>query len=264
LRSLALLRVLAFLLIVFLGPVFAERVFALAGSADNRRQALWAVVQTCVANHTITGFAFPCLEVNTANDRGYAVLRRIAIPDIVLAPTERVVGLEDPWLRSSDAPDYFGEAWNARHYVKELSPRRVGDVDIALGVNSRLSRTQDQLHIHIGCGSSIARRAVASVAPELSPSGWARVKKQVLGVKTWAREIEQSSLEGVDPLRLAVEGIPGAVENLESMGIAVAASQLSGGRNGFVVLAWFDETNAPGHPFAVEELLDPRCANNDQ
>ena len=68
-------------------------------------------------------------------------------------------------------------------------------------------------------------------------------------------------LNGVDPLRLAVEGIPDAPDKLGSMGIAVAASKLPNGRDGFVVFAWFDETNAPGHPFAVEELLDPSCSN---
>ena len=128
-----------------------------------------------------------------------------------------------------------------------------------LRVNSGLSRTQDQLHIHIGCLSSRAKRAIRSAASELSASRWARVEKEVLGVETWAREIDQSTLDGVNPLRLAVEGIPSVLDK-GSMGIAVAASRLLGGRNGFVELAWLDESNAPGHPFAVEELLDPRCS----
>jgi CDP-diacylglycerol pyrophosphatase len=247
--------------IVLALPALAEGVFDRAGFADSKREALWAVVRTCVFNHSVTGFSFPCVEVSTADgdSRGYVILRSLAIRDIVLAPAKRVVGLEDPWLRSADAPDYFGDAWNARHYVKDLSPRPVGDVDIALAVNSRLSRTQDQLHIHIGCVSSRARQLIESAAPGLSASSWLRVKKEALGVETYAREIE--SLDGVNLLRLAMDGIPSAVRNLGSMGIAVAASPLRGGRHGFVALAWFDETNAPGHPFAVEELLDPRCSN---
>ena len=193
--SLALLRAFILLLVLVL-PALAEGVWGLTRFAGGTRAALWLAVRACLVNHTITGFAFPCLEVNTGegDDSGYVVLRGLAIPDTVLAPAKRVVGLEDSWLRSADAPDYFEDAWNARRYAKELSPQGIRDGDIALAVNSRLSRTQDQLHIHVGCVSSVARRTIKLAALELSASRWAPIKKEALGVETWAREIEQSSL----------------------------------------------------------------------
>ena len=81
-----------------------------------QRDVLLQVVRACVANHAITGLAFPCLEVNTSEgeDRGYIVLRRPGLRDIVLAPTKQVVGIENPWLRTAEAPNYFQDAWNAR------------------------------------------------------------------------------------------------------------------------------------------------------
>ena len=93
-----MLRIVASLSIAVVLSALAGLVSALAGFAEGRRGALWEVVRTCVVNHTVTGFAFPCLEVNTADgeDRGYVVLRRPGTPDIVLAPTKQVVGVEDP------------------------------------------------------------------------------------------------------------------------------------------------------------------------
>jgi CDP-diacylglycerol pyrophosphatase len=84
-----------------------------------QRDILLQVARTCVANHAVTGFAFPCLEVNTADgeERGYVVLRRPGTPDIVLAPTKQVVGVEDPWLRTAEAPNYFGDACKVEVHV---------------------------------------------------------------------------------------------------------------------------------------------------
>lgn len=80
------------------------------------------------------------------------------------------------------------------------------------------------------------------------------------GTEIWARRIGRSSLDGMNPLQLAAEGIPDALGNLASMGLAVAASPLADGRDGFVALAWFDDASVPSHAFAAEGLLDPRCS----
>ena len=130
---------IAFLSTTIVLSALAGLVSVFAGFADGRRGALWEVVQTCVVNHTITGFAFPCLEVNTADgeDRGYVVLRQPGTRDIVLAPTKQVVGVEDPWLRTAEAPNYFKDAWDARSFLSELERRPVGHQEVALAVNSR-------------------------------------------------------------------------------------------------------------------------------
>jgi CDP-diacylglycerol pyrophosphatase len=205
---------------------------------------------------------FPLLEVNTANgeERGYVVLRRPGIPDIVLAPTKQVVGVEDPWLRTAEAPNYFGDAWNARGLLDGQRRRPLAHEDVALAVNSQLMRTQDQLHIHIGCISPRARREIGSVAPYLSDSDWTPLNSRVHGLDVWARRISQSSLDGVNPFRMA-EGIPDGNAKLAQTGIVVAGGELADGRDGFIVLAWLDDIAAPGRVLSAEEFLDPRCSH---
>jgi CDP-diacylglycerol pyrophosphatase len=111
-----------------------------------QRDILLQVARPCVANHAVTGFAFPCLEVNTSDGGGrrYVVLRRPGLRDIVLAPTRPVVGLEDPWLRTAAAPNYFQDAWSARRFLQELRQRQLAHDDVALAVNSGLSRARSR------------------------------------------------------------------------------------------------------------------------
>jgi CDP-diacylglycerol pyrophosphatase len=79
------------------------------------RQALWSVVKACVADHKLTGAPFPCLKVDLAGgeERGYVVLCAPLEHDTILAPTRKIVGVEDPFLQSSAAPNYFADAWEA-------------------------------------------------------------------------------------------------------------------------------------------------------
>jgi CDP-diacylglycerol pyrophosphatase len=204
--------------------------------------------------------AFPCLEVNTADgeERGYVVLRQPGTRDIILAPTKQVIGVEDPWLQAVEAPNYFGDAWNARSFLDELERRPLRHMDVALAVNSQLLRSQDQLHIHIGCTSSVVREAIGSVAPELSDSGWTRLKWQVRGPAVWARRISHGSLDGVNPFRLAA-GIPDGDAKLTQIGIVVAGNELANGRDSFVELVWLDDIGRPGGSLTADGLLDQSC-----
>ena len=254
-------RIVPFLSITVVLSALAGLVSAFAGFADERRAALWEVIQACLVNHSVTGFAFPCLQVSTADgeERGYVVLRRPGTGDIVLAPTKQVVGVEDPWLRTVEAPNYFRDAWNARSFLEELERRPLDHEDVALAVNSQLLRSQDQLHIHIGCLSYAARLATRSAAPELSDSEWTRLKWHVRGPAVWARRISGSSLDGVNPFRMAEEIAEGN-SKLTHLAIVVAGSALADGRDGFVELAWLDDSARPGGSLTADGLLDPNCS----
>ena len=120
-----------------------------------QRDILLQVARTCVANHAVTGFAFPCLEVNTSDGggRGYVVLRRPGLRDIVLAPTRPVVGLEDPWLRTAAAPNYFQDAWSARRFSTASNWRQL-----------------------------VRKRLIMSIAPELSENRWVFIKRGLYGI----------------------------------------------------------------------------------
>jgi CDP-diacylglycerol pyrophosphatase len=177
-----------------------------------------------------------------------------------LAPTKQVVGVEDPWLRTAEAPNYFSDAWSAHGFLDELERRPLSHQDVALAVNSQLMRAQDQLHVHIGCLSSPVRRAIDSVAPKLSDRDWTRLNWPVRGPAVWGRRISQSSLDGVNPFRLAA-GIPDGDAKPTRMGIVVAGNELANGRDGFVELAWLDDIGRPGGSLTADGLLDTSCSH---
>ena len=131
-------------------PLSALGVFA----ASPTRQALWQVVRACVADFKLTGGSFPCrlVDLTGGEEQGYVVLRApFGPPDLVLVPTRRVIGVEDPWLQSPNSPNYFDAAWRSRPYLKGPDGRSPHPDEFALAVNSALTRSQDQLHIHLGC-----------------------------------------------------------------------------------------------------------------
>ena len=117
------------------------------------RQALWPVVQACVADYKLTTAPFPCLAVDLSGgeENGNVALRPPFTHDLIVSPTRRVVGIEDPFLQSRDAPNYFDAAWRARSFLTDAGERPPNRDAIALVVNSAFVRIQDQLHIHVGC-----------------------------------------------------------------------------------------------------------------
>ncbi len=197
-----------------LGVLFciAAAFAAVTALAKGRREALWQVVQLCVANHNWTGASFPCLTVNTSDgeERGYIVLRRpVGRPDTILAPTRKITGLEDPLLRSSETPNYFLDAWNERTLVSDRIQRPLAHEQVALAVNSRYTRTQDQFHIHIGCVDREASEILDTISPDLSANRWVRARKRFYGFDIWGLQIAKETLDGVNPVRTPRRRISG-------------------------------------------------------
>jgi CDP-diacylglycerol pyrophosphatase len=125
-------------------------VTAFATSAIGLDQlALWQVVRACVADFKLMGAAIPCLEVDLSSgeDRGHAVLLSPRLNDLIVTPTRKIVGIEDPLLQSAEAPNYFNAAWRARSFLNGADGRAREHDEIALVANSAAVRTQDQLHM---------------------------------------------------------------------------------------------------------------------
>src|SRR5271165_2545290 len=80
----------------------------------------------------------------------YVVLRMPSGPPDTGPDTESHGG-RGPVAASPDAPNYFDAAWRARPYLKRPDGRSPQPDEFALAVNSALTRSQDQLHIHLGC-----------------------------------------------------------------------------------------------------------------
>lgn len=241
----------------------AYALIAQTAVAEGGRGALWQVVRTCLANHALTGGAFPCLEVNISDgeERGYVILRPpLGKPDIILSPTRKIVGVEDPSLSTLEAPNYFQDAWNARAFLSDANQKLLAHDDVAVVVNSRFSRTQDQLHIHIGCISWASRQTLQAIAPELSKNKWVRIREPIHGLKFWARQVAQETLAGVNPFRLAAEGLSNEIRSRAQLTIVVAGAQLADGRDGFVLLVPHNDPFGPSRQFSAEDFLDLSCS----
>jgi len=224
------------------------------------RTALWQVVRACVADMRLTGSPFPCLEVNLAGgeERGSVVLRPPLIGDMILAPTRRITGIEDPFLQSPEAPNYFEAAWRARTFLKAPDGQAPERDAMALVVNSQIVRDQDQLHIHVGCLYPYARGALAVAAPKVPIGAWAQIGAVVPHSAFWAYRIAESDLADVEPFRLAQAEFQGRTKGPGDLAVALAPVRVEG-EDQFLILATY--AKAPHAWWAVgsDDLLDSVC-----
>ncbi len=231
---------------------------ALAFAAD--RGALWQVVRACVADEKLTGLPFPCLAVDLTDGeaRGHVLLRPPWTNDLILSPTREIVGREDAFLRSAEAPNYFAAAWRARGLIATANGRPPARGQIALIVNSRPVRVQDQLHIHIGCLLPVARRALADAAPSLPLDAWRLIGPVIPHQPFWATRIRSADLDGVDPFRLVDDLLGQAVKNPADIMVMAVGARVED-EDDFLILATY--AHAPGSwwPVGAEELTDRRC-----
>jgi CDP-diacylglycerol pyrophosphatase len=201
---------------------------------------LWQVVQACVADFRLTGSPLPCLEVDPSSgeERGAVVLRPPLLDDLIVAPTRQIVGVEDPLLQSAGAPNYFNAAWRARSFLKARDGRTPERDEIALVANPAVIRTQDQLHIHVGCLKSSAKRMLAAAAPNVPIGKWGRIGAVVPDSMFWGMRIRGTDLSDIEPFRLAAEAIADKVISPRYLTIAAAGVRVEGDDQFLILASW--------------------------
>jgi CDP-diacylglycerol pyrophosphatase len=218
------------------------------------RKTLWPVVRACVATYKLSRLPYPCLEVDLSRGEagGFVVLRPpVGPPDTILSPTRHLTGVEDPFLQSPDSPNYFADAWNARGFVGEgrdgPPPDRVG-----LVVNPLSLRSQDQLHIHIGCLFPEIRAEIDAFAGVASVGVWRRPGRAMPSF--WGFRTGRSDLTGIDPFRIAAEKFGADVGHRAHMAILVAQA-----RGEFIIFV--NTPHSPGlwTPMGADDTLDLAC-----
>ena len=227
-----------------------------AYAMELHRMALWQVVRACVADYKLTGKPFPCLEVNLSGgeERGAVVLRPPLLSDTVLAPTRQIRGVEDPFLRSPEAPNYFDAAWRARTFLTDANGQAPERDAIALFVNSAIVRTQDQLHIHIGCLRPYARGTLGAIAPDVPLGEWAQIGPVVPHTMFWAYRIAGTELANVNPFQLASDELGGKTSSLGDLTIAVVGATVAGDDQ-FLILASYAKAPHAWWPVGADNLL---------
>jgi CDP-diacylglycerol pyrophosphatase len=230
---------------------------AAGGVAAAERDLLWGVVKICVANHELTGGAFPCLDVNTEQGvaRGFAIVRApLKQTHVVVTPTARVSGIEDPALQSPEAPNYFADAWGARKYVLDAVERPITEKEIGLAVNSRPGRSQDQLHIHVDCLRHRYAQLLRQHDGGLSAEKWTRLTFALRGRYYWAMLVNSPDLRETNIFRTAATLLRVSPGRMEDVTIVVIPRL----DKGFYLLADQYTPGAMGKGHG-EFLLDHAC-----
>lgn len=251
-RGLLALGLRLFGLGVFGLVLFGLGLWPAPADALTTRDALWHVVNDiCRPMHARLGIALPCLAVDST--RGFAVVRAPGEEThIVVVPTRRIIGIESRILQQDGLPAYWSFAWSERERVAASAPRPLGWNDYALAVNSRVSRTQDQLHIHVGCVAAGLKRALVQTAPRLS-TGWAEIDLRPWAGRYLAKRIGAEGLDG-NLFRMVAAEVPGARARINRVGIGVVGLTAANGERGFAVLV----NTRRGH---AEQLIDHDCSD---
>ena len=224
--------------------------------------ALWKIVSgQCVPNQLAHGDPKPCVEVDLKDgaERGYAVLKDLhGATQYLLIPTQRIVGIESPELLAPNAANYFADAWNARGFVEKALGHALPIDALGLAVNSKLARTQNQLHVHIDCVRPDVHATLNKLRAGIGDT-WAPLAEPVGGYPYWAMRVMGPTLAEQNPFKLLVQGVPGARADMQLRTLVVAGMRFEGDAPGFVILQ--DRADLVHLNFgAGARLLDHDCA----
>ena len=225
--------------------------------ASHNRDMLWKVVDSaCVPDMRLRGSPAPCVQVDLG--RGFVVFKDIVgRAQILLIPTRRVTGIEDPQLLSPAGPNYWEAAWEARGSFEQRLGLQVPRETIGMAINSAHDRTQDQLHIHVDC----LRPDVAAVL-RMHGGGigwrWSELSAPLAGRRYRAMRVMGEDLGSRDPFKLLAGGDPLARADMGQQTLVVAGYRSAHGKPGFLLLSHRADP-AAGDRAHGEDLLDHHC-----
>jgi CDP-diacylglycerol pyrophosphatase len=238
----------------------AGLIFALAPAAAPAadRMLLWQIVTLKCLRHELKSEApIPCdyIDMAAGESRGVAALKGFDGPAGMLTiPLARVTGIEDAALQAPDAPNYFAAAWATRGRAEFHAHRPFAREDLAIAVDSKPAREQDQLNLRLDCIDKTVASALRGYAGPLDAQ-WREMEMPLKGRRYWARTLDSSDLADSAPFRLMAGELPGAESDLADWSLA-AIGALRDGKPGFVLLA--NKVDATGGGRA-SDLLDREC-----
>ncbi|USU20385.1 CDP-diacylglycerol diphosphatase [Paraburkholderia fungorum] len=214
--------------------------------------ALWKIVDVrCVPSQQATGTPGQCTVVNL--DKRYAILKDIVgRSQHLLIPTDRVTGIESPFILAPNAPDYWDDAWTSRLYVEKSVKRTLPDNQLGLEINSQFRRSQNQLHIHIDCMQDKISDALARHAKD-TPGEW---HWDTLDGQRY-RIMRVTSLTQADnPFRIVARDNPNS-QAMAMQTVLVTGAGPSAKQDGWLIVnSGLDIDNGSG---TAEGLLDHAC-----
>jgi CDP-diacylglycerol pyrophosphatase len=232
-----------------------------AAQGDLPRNALWGVVHNlCVPGQSQYHDPKPCLQVdlNGGVESGFAILKDPrGGTQFLIIPTSQISGIESSIVREPNTTNYFASAWEVRTDINEMLHLSLSRDEVGLAVNSAVSRSQDQLHIHFSCVRADVLEALHKNEGRIGKQ-WAPFNVSFFGHPYVAMWVSGEHLSPHNPFRLLAERLPGAMPDMANRTLVVIGFTRAEGTRGFVILA--DRVNEENDDLANgEELLDPTC-----
>ena len=202
----------------------------------------------------------PCVAVDLdkGGAGGFTVIKdKNGQTQFLLLPTKRIRGIESRALLAPQAVNYFADAWRERRFVEKALGHTMSRDTLSLAVNSELSRSQNQLHVHIDCVRPDVRAALNDEAAKIG-TRWVPLDIWLFGHRYSAMRIGGTSLAGHNPFKLLARGVPGAAAHMGYYTLVVVGVMSADHGPGFVVL---EDHADPAHGDSAggEELQDHAC-----
>ena len=175
----------------------------------------------------------------------------------MLIPTTQISGIESPIVRGPKAMNYFASAWEVRTHIDDALHLTLPRDDIGLAINSAVSRSQDQLHIHFSCIRADVWETLHEHERNIG-NPWAPFNSSLVGHRYNPMWVSGEHLSPHNPFRLLAEGLPDAMRDMGNRTLVVIGLTRTDGTKGFVILE--DQVNEGRNDLANgEELLDNAC-----
>jgi CDP-diacylglycerol pyrophosphatase len=247
------------------GFVLASSLLAVVCAALSARvaradpNALWLIVHGECVPHVEDGQGpKPCVTVYLDGGvaEGVVILKDlVGVAQMLAIPTRRITGIEDPQMLEPKAPKVFADGWKARTFVEARLGKELPREAIALAINSKWARSQDQLHVHVDCLAESVMRSLAGYRSSLDDH-WRPMTEPLRGRIYFARRLNSRDLEDAQVLALLAGGIEGAKGHMGDYSLAAVGADFDG-TPGFVLLADRYSLEGGGH---AEDLEDHDCA----
>ena len=222
--------------------------------------ALWRIVHGACVPHAEAGQGpTPCerVDLDRGEAGGVAILKDIHGVALMLAiPTRKIAGVVDPQMLAPDAPPAFADGWAAKPLLEgRLGHGALPREAVALTINSKWSRSQQQLHVHVDCVRVDVAEALKGYRSALDDQ-WRAMTAPLNGRVYFARRLDSENLADAEPMKLLADGLPAAKANMGAWTLAAVGATF-GGKPGFILLAEPFSLEGGGH---AEDLQDHDCA----
>jgi CDP-diacylglycerol pyrophosphatase len=157
-------------------------------------------------------------------------------------------------MLAPDAPKVFADGWRAKTLVEARLGHPLPREAVALSINSKWARSQEQLHVHIDCVAQSVAATLASYSASLDEA-WRAMPEPLHGRVYFARRLDSVDLDDAAPLQLLADGLEGAKANMGAYSLAVVGATFDG-KPGFVLLADTFSLEGGGH---AEDVQDHDC-----